>query len=257
MPCCVAQDDDPEPETTLESAEEKPHKKPRIRRRLPEDCSYHASKHSQWYAVYVLRLQKALYKAAKRANAGSITDEYLGPAPPPCADAFITSIESWFGIESTDDSDEKRPLITTITEITDIEHMVELCAFHLIDHVRGFANVRVDSKGMLTVVPSGTIIKWVRSRGPWTGHNRVSDLYLVATSYRLRGVAPSRGITGTLDLGYQLDTDDTLYQVVERRLKYTIQEWRQDLGSFSFITPSLLLWAATDTHAPVTQEALS
>ena len=36
VPCCVAQDGDPEPETTLEVAEEKPHKKPRVRRRLPE-----------------------------------------------------------------------------------------------------------------------------------------------------------------------------------------------------------------------------
>ena len=124
MPCCVAQDGDSEAENTLEVAEEAPCKKPRVRRRLPENVSYHGSIHSQWYAVYVLRLQKALYKAAKRANAGSITEEYLGPAPPPCADAFFTSIESWFGIESTDDFDEKRPLITTIMEITDIEHIV-------------------------------------------------------------------------------------------------------------------------------------
>jgi hypothetical protein len=257
VPCCVAQDGDPEPETTLEIAEEKPRKKARRLRRQPDDVSFHASKHSEWYACYVLRLQKACYKAAKRANAGAVTTEYLGPIPPPNADAFLSLVEGWFGVDSYDDEEDKSPLITTTTKFLDIEAIVELCAFHIIDPARAFANVRVDAQGMLCVVPPGACIKWVRSRGRGTGVDRISDLYLVATSYGLRGVAPSRGVTGTLDLGYELDTVDTVYQIVERRLKHSLQEWPQDLASFSFITPALMRWAATDTHAPVTQDALS
>ena len=195
------------------------------------------------YHCYHLWVSKQLWSVAAAARYGTIKGGTLACVPGPCAELLLRHLQVYYGVEISDDNEQKASNITYTVDLIESAHVQDICAFEKHGDAKGKDNVRIHKPlGDLHVI-AGVQIDWVQPRAI----DGLSRLVVTTQSYK---VTASEADVRT---GIPAPSPSRQMAVVESA-KATLRAWVEECGSAAreVIAPRLVEWSHTPTVEPVT-----